>query len=73
MTQIPTGVEGFGKRLRWLREKKKISRRVLADFIITSKNSVARYERGERVPDIAVVARMAEFFGVSLDWIISGK
>lgn len=67
---FPDGPQGFGKRLQWLREKKRISRRVLADFIISSKNSISRYERGERLPDIATASRIAAYFEVSLDWLI---
>lgn len=70
MAEIPTGPDGFGRRLQYLREKKRISRRVLADFVVSSKNSISRYERGERLPDIATACRIAEFFEVSLDWLI---
>ena len=70
MMELPTGTSGFGRRLQWLREKKRISRRVLADFVLSSKNSISRYERGERFPDIVTASRMADFFEVSLDWLI---
>ena len=53
-----------------MREKKRVSRRVVADFVQTSKNSISRYERGERLPDIATASRIAEYFEVSLDWLI---
>lgn len=67
---LPEGPEGFGRRMQRLREKKRISRRVLADFIQASNNSVRRYERGERMPDIATASRIADYFEVSLDWLI---
>lgn len=70
MIELPTGTAGFGQRLQWLREKKRISRRVLADFVLSSKNSISRYERGERLPDIVTASRLAEYFEVSLDWLI---
>lgn len=60
----------FGEKLQRLREKKQISRRVLADFVQTSKNSISRYERGERMPDLATASRIAEYFEVSLDWLV---
>ena len=68
--KIPTGPDGFGRRLQRLREKKRISRRVLADFVQASKNSITRYERGERMPDITTASRIADYFEVSLDWLI---
>lgn len=70
MKEFPVGPQGFGQRLQWLREKKRISRRVLADFVVSSKNSITRYERGERLPDIATASRIADYFEVTLDWLI---
>lgn len=65
-----SGMCVFGEKLQRLREKKQISRRVLADFVQTSKNSISRYERGERMPDLATASRIAEYFEVSLDWLV---
>lgn len=65
--KAPGTPENFGARLRYLREKRQVSRRVLADLIGLSRNSVAQYERGERMPDLATAARIADHFGVSLD------
>lgn len=59
----------FSRRLRALREKKGVSKRVLADFCVTSKTSICRYERGERLPDIGTAARMADYFDVSMDYL----
>lgn len=70
MQEIPKGPEGFGRRVQRLREKKRVSRRVMADFVQTSKNSISRYERGERMPDIATASRIADYLEVSLDWLI---
>ena len=66
----PTDLRDFGKRLQWLRDKKRISRRTLADFVGVSRNSIMRYERGDRFPDIAVAARLAAYFCVKMDWLI---
>ena len=59
----------FPARLQHLREKKGISRQVLADFCGISKKSIARYERGERLPDVDDAAKLAQYFGVSLDYL----
>lgn len=59
----------FPRRLRYLREKKRISRRVLAELCGLSGSAVARYERGERKPGIDEAAVLADFFGVSLDYL----
>lgn len=59
--------EQFPERLRKLRERRRISRRVLSELCGLSKNMVALYERGERVPDIETAALLADFFGITLD------
>lgn len=58
---------GFPQRLRELRERRRVSRRVLSELCGLSKNMIARYERGERIPSLADAAVLADFFGVSLD------
>lgn len=60
----------FPERLRRLREKKRVSRRVMADFCELSKSAVARYERGEQEPTASAVCRMADYFGVSTDYLL---
>ncbi len=57
----------FSKNLRRLRERRRISRRVLSELCGLSKNSIARYERGERVPSLPDAAVLADFFQVTLD------
>ena len=57
----------FSKNLRQLRERRRISRRVLSELCGLSKNSIARYERGERVPSLPDAAALADFFQVTLD------
>lgn len=62
--------DGFPRRLKKLRERKRISRRVLADFCRISKSTVARYERGEREPTASAICRMADYFEVSTDYLL---
>lgn len=65
--------EQFPERLQKLRERRRISRRVLSELCGLSKNMIARYERGERKPDIETAAILAETFGVTLDDLCLGK
>lgn len=60
----------FPKRLRRLREKKRISRVVLSELCGLSKNAVARYERGERQPTTEALCALADYFGVSTDYLL---
>ena len=59
----------FAERLQWLRERKRITRRVLSELCGLSKNMIARYERGEAEPNLASLIALSDFFGVSMDYI----
>ena len=59
--------DGFPARLRQLRQRRGISQRALSDLCGLGKSTVARYESGERVPTLAALEAIAEYFGVTLD------
>lgn len=61
--------ELFPKRLRELRMRRRICRSTLSELCGLSKNMVGRYERGEIIPSIEAAAQLADFFGVSLDYL----
>lgn len=60
----------FPARLQYLREKKRISRAVLSDLCGLSKNAIDKYERGEQVPSMYSLIALADFFEVSVDFLI---
>ena len=59
----------FPQRLKALREKRRLSRRTLAELCGLSKNMISLYERGEKVPSVEALICLADFFNVSLDWL----
>ena len=63
----------FPNQLRRLRERAGMSSRVLSELCGLSKNSITRYERGERVPSITDAEALADFFEVSLDRLCGRK
>lgn len=67
--KVHRGTDGFPERLRKLRERRRISRRVLSELCGLSRCAVARYEKGERIPNINDASALADFFEVSLDYI----
>lgn len=67
MAQAP---ETFAERLQWLREKRRISRSVLSELCGLNKNQIARYERGEQAPNLASLVALADFFAVSVDYLL---
>lgn len=57
-------------RLKELRTEKGATQKEVADFICCSPMVYSRYERAEREPDIDTLCRLADFFGVTVDYIV---
>ena len=57
-------------RLKELRNKRGISQLRLATELNTTQNTISRYETGEREPGIAELIKIAEFFNVSIDYLV---
>ena len=54
-----------------LRKQMKITQVEFAEKINYSDKAVSKWERGESIPDVAVLKGIAEFFGVSIDFLVS--
>ena len=59
--------------LKTLRKKKRITQKDLANALHISQTSVSKYERGESEPDLEMVIKMADFFGVTIDEFVRGE
>lgn len=59
--------------LKILRKKNRITQRELANALHISQTSVSKYERGESEPDLEMVIKMSDYFGVTIDEFIRGK
>ena len=57
-------------RLKDLREERKISQQKLAIELNVSQASISKYEKGLAEPDIPMLCTIAEFFHVSVDYLI---
>ena len=57
-------------RLKYLREKRKISQLKLALDLNMNQNSVSRYETGAREADYATLIKFADYFNVSIDYLL---
>ena len=57
-------------RLKELRKKRKISQLKLALDLNMNQNSISRYENLEREADYDTLIRFADYFGVSLDYLL---
>lgn len=63
----------LGARIKELRESRGLTQEELAIALGLSRPAVTKYERDERIPDLITAARIAEFFGVSMDYLCGRK
>lgn len=59
-----------GDRIAALREKSKLTQEELAAKIGISRASLSHYEKNRRDPDYTVLTRLADFFRVSVDYML---
>lgn len=57
-------------RLKELREKRGISQLRLAMDLNLNQNSISRYERGQREADYKTLIAFADYFDVSIDYLL---
>ena len=57
-------------RLKELRAEKGTTQKEVAEFICCSPLVYSRYEREEREPDIDALCKLADYFGVSIDYLV---
>lgn len=57
-------------RLKELRKEKHISQLKLAMDLTMNQNSISRYETGEREADYATLIKFADYFNVSIDYLL---
>ena len=59
----------FGEHLKTLRQSKGITQKQLALEIHASERGIQNYELGERKPTYDMLITLADYFGVSLDYL----
>lgn len=57
-------------RLKELRKARRITQLKLAMDLNLTQNTVSRYETGEREPGIAELVRIADYFHISVDYLL---
>lgn len=57
-------------RLKELRKSKHISQLKLSLDLNMNQNSISRYETGEREADYATLIKIADYFDVSIDFLL---
>lgn len=62
---------GLGSRIRELRKDKKMTQEQLGEILNVSKASISGYENETREPDSKSLVKIAEYFNVSLDYLLN--
>ena len=61
----------LGERLRRLRESVKLSQVKMAELLGVKQSSINRYEQGQSAPSLETLVRYADYFDVSLDYLLA--
>ena len=57
----------IGKQIKFYRQEKQVKQEELAEYLGVSYQAVSKWETGASVPDIALLPKLAVYFGVSID------
>ncbi len=60
----------FGEKLRTLRERRNLSLKQLGDLLGISKTFLWGLETGKKIPNIAMLTKICDVFGVACDKLI---
>ena len=60
----------FGERLKSLRIEKNIGQNLLAKELQLSNASISYWETGRQMPTAEAIFKLADFFGVSSDYLL---
>ncbi|MCM1277072.1 MAG: helix-turn-helix domain-containing protein [Lachnospiraceae bacterium] len=63
-------IDRFAQRLKTLRKERGITQQQLADGVGISKGGLSYYENSGRTPDISILERFADYFGVTTDYLL---
>jgi len=63
-------MEILAKRLLELRQERKMTRKMVADQINIVERTYQRYENAEREPTASVLVELADFYGVTIDYLV---
>ncbi|PFL68860.1 helix-turn-helix domain-containing protein [Bacillus anthracis] len=60
----------FGNKLNFLRKEKKLRQEDMAKHLGIARTTYAMYEQGNREPDYDTLQKLADFFDVSVDYLL---
>jgi len=60
----------IGERLKKLRQERGILQRQLAEMLKITQQTISLYESNKREPDAETLSKIADFFGVTIDYLL---
>ena len=60
----------FADRLKDERTQKGLTQSELARTLFLGQTSVSKYERGKQIPEMPTLQKIADFFGISIDYLL---
>ena len=60
----------LAERMKELRKERSLSQENIAKELAMSTRTYGRYEAGEREPTASVLIRMADFYAVTIDYLV---
>lgn len=61
------------KGLKAIRKKKGLNQLKVAMDLSISRECLSYYENGKRSPDIQMLCKLSDYYGVSIDYLIRGE
>lgn len=66
-------IETFAQKLAQARKDAGYTQRQVAELLNMKQGTIASYEVGRTQPDIETLGKLADFYCVSIDWLIGTK
>jgi transcriptional regulator with XRE-family HTH domain len=63
-------MEGFGERLKLLRENKELSQDYVATQIDVSRATYSHFENNRNEPGLETLVKLSKFYSVSVDYLL---
>lgn len=63
----------FGERIAKLRTNRNLSQSEIAKRINVAKSTLAMYETNKREPSFEITQRIADFYNVTVDYLLTGR
>lgn len=60
----------FIERLKMLRKERGISQEILSAALYIDRTTLAGYETGKRMPDVEMMWAIADYFDVTIDYLV---